>query len=127
MVYCRKEALSGSFNYENERNMNMNVLVINCGSSSLKYQLINSDTETVLAKGLCERIGIEGSAIAHQKAGEDKVKTEVPMANHTDAVKLVIEKPATYGSSIYTAIEVVEGMTMAELEIWYMLDSLYGG
>ena len=70
----------------------MNVLVINCGSSSLKYQLINSDTETVLAKGLCERIGIDGSAIAHQKAGEDKVKTEVPMANHTDAVKLVIEK-----------------------------------
>jgi len=70
----------------------MNVLVINCGSSSLKYQLINSDTETVLAKGLCERIGIEGSAIAHQKAGEGKVKTEVPMANHTDAVKLVIEK-----------------------------------
>ena len=70
----------------------MNVLVINCGSSSLKYQLINSDSETVLAKGLCERIGIDGSAITHQKAGEGKVKTEVPMANHTDAVNFVIEK-----------------------------------
>ena len=70
----------------------MNVLVINCGSSSLKYQLINSDSETVLAKGLCERIGIDGSAITHQKAGEGKVKTEVPMSNHTDAVNFVIEK-----------------------------------
>ena len=70
----------------------MNVLVINCGSSSLKYQLINSDSETVLAKGLCERIGIDGSAITHQKEGEGKVKTEVPMANHTDAVNFVIEK-----------------------------------
>ena len=70
----------------------MNVLVINCGSSSLKYQLINSDSETVLAKGLCERIGIDGSAITHQKAGEGKVKTEVEMKNHTDAVNFVIEK-----------------------------------
>lgn len=46
----------------------MNVLVINCGSSSLKYQLINSDTEAVLAKGLCERIGIDGRLV-YQKAG----------------------------------------------------------
>ena len=49
----------------------MNVLVINCGSSSLKYQLINSDTEAVLAKGLCERIGIDGR-LTYQKAGLDK-------------------------------------------------------
>ena len=70
----------------------MNVLVINCGSSSLKYQLINSDSETVLAKGLCERIGIDGSAITHQREGEGKVKTEVVMKNHTDAVNFVIEK-----------------------------------
>ena len=65
----------------------MNVLVINCGSSSLKYQLINSDTEEVLAKGLCERIGIEGSAITHQRAGGSKEKTEVDMSDHTQAVK----------------------------------------
>ena len=70
----------------------MNVLVINCGSSSLKYQLIESDAEKVLAKGLCERLGISGSAITHQPAGGDKVKTEVPMADHTAAVKYVIEK-----------------------------------
>ena len=49
----------------------MNVLVINCGSSSLKYQLINSDTEAVLAKGLCERIGIDGRLV-YQLAGHDK-------------------------------------------------------
>ena len=69
----------------------MNVLVINCGSSSLKYQLINSDTKEVLAKGLCERIGIDGSAITHQPAGKDKIKTEVPMPDHKKAVELVIE------------------------------------
>ena len=70
----------------------MNILVINCGSSSLKYQLINSESEEVLAKGLCERIGIEGSAIIHQPAGGEKVKAEVPMPDHTAAVKFVIEK-----------------------------------
>ncbi len=70
----------------------MNVLVINCGSSSLKYQLISSDSEDVLAKGLCERIGIDGSAITHQPSGKDKVTTLVPMKDHTDAVRYVIEK-----------------------------------
>ena len=70
----------------------MNILVINCGSSSLKYQLINSESEEVLAKGLCERIGIDGSAIVHQPAGGEKVSTQVDMPNHTAAVKLVIEK-----------------------------------
>ena len=70
----------------------MNILVINCGSSSLKYQLIDSDSEKVLAKGLCERIGIDGSAITHQPAGGEKVTTEVEMPNHTEAVKYVIGK-----------------------------------
>ena len=69
----------------------MNVLVINCGSSSLKYQLINSDTEAVLAKGLCERIGIDGSVLTHTPAGKDKVRIETPMPNHTVAVQLVID------------------------------------
>ena len=68
----------------------MKVLVINCGSSSLKYQLMDSDTEAVLAKGLCERIGIEGSVITYQPAGADKIKTETPMPDHTKAVELVI-------------------------------------
>ena len=51
----------------------MNVLVINCGSSSLKYQLINMNDESVLAKGLVERIGIEGSVLKHEKTGQSKV------------------------------------------------------
>ena len=58
----------------------------------LKYQLIDSDSEKVLAKGLCERIGIDGSAITHQKAGGEKLTTQVPMKDHTQAVQLVIEK-----------------------------------
>lgn len=69
----------------------MNILVINCGSSSLKYQLINSDSEAVLAKGLCERIGIEGSLLTHTPAGKDKMKIEKPMPNHTVAIQLVID------------------------------------
>ena len=69
----------------------MNILVINCGSSSLKYQLINSDSEAVLAKGLCERIGIDGSVLTHTPAGKDKVRIETPMPNHTVAVQLVTD------------------------------------
>ena len=68
----------------------MNVLVINCGSSSLKYQLIDSETEAVLAKGLAERIGIDGSCLTHQPAGKDKVKIEAAMPDHNEAVRLVI-------------------------------------
>ena len=70
----------------------MKVLVLNCGSSSLKYQLIDSETEYVLAKGLCERIGIDGSAITHQPAGKEKVKELTDMPDHTVAVKNVIAK-----------------------------------
>ena len=52
----------------------MNILVINCGSSSLKFQLINSETEQCIAKGLCERIGIDGSMITYAPAGGEKEK-----------------------------------------------------
>lgn len=69
----------------------MNVLVINCGSSSLKFQLINSDTEAVLAKGLCERIGIEGSQIVYQPAGGEKETTVSPMPSHTQAIQMVLD------------------------------------
>ena len=68
----------------------MKVLVINCGSSSLKYQLINADTEKLLAKGNCERIKIDGSFITHQTTGKEKVVFESPMPDHSAAVKLVI-------------------------------------
>ena len=67
----------------------MNVLVINCGSSSLKFQLINSDTEAVLAKGLCERIGIDGR-LTYQPAGGEKETTDKPMPTHTEAIQFVI-------------------------------------
>ncbi len=69
----------------------MNILVINCGSSSLKFQLIDSDSENVLAKGLCERIGIDGSRIVYQPAGGEKETTEAPMPTHTEAIKLVLD------------------------------------
>lgn len=68
----------------------MKVLVINCGSSSLKYQLIDSDTEKVLAKGLCERIGIDGRLV-YQKAGLDKEITEASMPTHTEAIQMVLD------------------------------------
>lgn len=68
----------------------MNVLVINCGSSSLKFQLINSDTEAVLAKGLCERIAIDGSRLVYQPAGQEKIRKEAPMPTHTEAIALVL-------------------------------------
>lgn len=69
----------------------MNILVINCGSSSLKFQLIDAVTEKLIAKGLCERIGIEGSQLVYQPAGQDKIKTVTPMEDHTQAIKLVLE------------------------------------
>lgn len=68
----------------------MKVLVINCGSSSLKFQLIDSESEKCLAKGLCERIGIDGSMISYTPAGGEKEKTVTPMADHTDAIRLVL-------------------------------------
>lgn len=78
----------------------MNVLVINCGSSSLKYQLINMNDESVLAKGLVERIGIEGSVLKHEKTGLDKVVIEETLNNHKDAINLVLKTllDANYGA-----------------------------
>ena len=68
----------------------MNVLVINCGSSSLKFQLIDAESEKVLAKGICERIGIDGQ-FTYQKAGGEKEKSEKAMPTHTEAIQFVIE------------------------------------
>ena len=78
----------------------MNVLVINCGSSSLKYQLINMNDESVLAKGLVERIGIEGSVLKHEKTGLDKVVIKEALNNHKDAINLVLKTllDANYGA-----------------------------
>ena len=69
----------------------MNILVLNCGSSSLKYQLINMEDESVIAKGLVERIGIDGSILTHKPTGKDKYVVEKPMKDHNIAVKLVLD------------------------------------
>ena len=87
----------------------MNVLVINCGSSSLKYQLIDSQTEAVLAKGLCERIGIDGRLV-YQKTGCDKEVTEAAMPTHKQAIQLVLDalvNPTTGAIADLSAIDAV--------------------
>lgn len=68
----------------------MNILVINCGSSSLKFQLINAQTEELIAKGLCERIGIEGSQMTYTPKDGEKITVTEPMADHTAAIRLVL-------------------------------------
>lgn len=69
----------------------MKILVINCGSSSLKYQLIDADSEKVLAKGICERIKLDGT-LTHQTIGKDKIHIEADMPDHSAAVKIVLDK-----------------------------------
>ena len=69
----------------------MKVLVINCGSSSLKYQVLDMTNESLLCKGLVERIGMDGSVITHEKIGMEKKKTEVPMNDHKDAIEQVLK------------------------------------
>lgn len=81
----------------------MNILVINCGSSSLKYQLINMDNEEVLAKGLVERIGIEGSRVEHNTSGKDEYVIEKPLKDHKEALEVVLKNALL--DSEYGAIE----------------------
>ena len=87
----------------------MNVLVVNCGSSSLKYQLINSETENVLAKGLCERIGIDGRLV-YQKDGGEKEITDVAMPTHKQAIQFVLDalvNPSTGAIASLSEIDAV--------------------
>lgn len=67
------------------------VLVLNCGSSSLKYQLIDMDDESVLAKGLCERIGIEGSKLTHKPTGKKVLEMDIDLPDHRVAVENVMK------------------------------------
>lgn len=69
----------------------MKILVINAGSSSIKYQLIDMETETLLAKGQADRIGIEGGNFKQEVEGRDKYKIDIQMANHAEAIKLVLD------------------------------------
>ena len=79
---------------------NMKILVINCGSSSLKYQLLDMQSEDLLAKGLVERIGIDGSVLKHETTGKDKKVIEIAMKNHKEALSQVLDAltHAEYGA-----------------------------
>ena len=69
----------------------MKVLVVNAGSSSLKYQLFDTESGSVLAKGNCERIGIDGSRIIHKTSGKDEYVKEAVLKDHSAATKLVVD------------------------------------
>ncbi len=88
----------------------MKVLVINCGSSSLKYQLIDMQGESVLAKGLVERIGIEGSNLKHEPTGKEKFLLTQPMASHTEAVKFVLDALVDKAHGVIGSISEVEAV-----------------
>ncbi len=83
----------------------MKVLVINCGSSSLKFQLIDSQSERCLAKGLCERIGIDGSMITYAPEGGEKEKTVTPMPDHTEAIRLVLEALTNASTGVVKSLD----------------------
>ncbi|MEA4987009.1 MAG: acetate kinase [Anaerovorax sp.] len=85
----------------------MKVLVINCGSSSLKYQVLEMDNEALLCKGLVERIGIEGSVLKHEKEGLDKFILQTPMRDHKDAIEHVLN----------TVVDPVQGVAKSMDEI----------
>ena len=87
----------------------MNILVINCGSSSLKFQLIDSETEQVVAKGLCERIGINGSRLVYSPMcghkGGEKLITNIPMQDHTGAIRLVLDNLTNTECGVISGLE----------------------
>lgn len=88
----------------------MKILVINCGSSSLKYQLYNMDNGDVMAKGLVERIGIDGSNLQHTPAGKDKITFTQPLADHNDAIKLVIDKLTDSDCGVISNLNEINGV-----------------
>ncbi len=88
----------------------MKVLVVNCGSSSLKYQVLDMDTSTLLAKGLVERIGIEGSVMRHEKIGMDKYIFEAPMKNHKVAIGYVLEALTDKEHGIVASMEEISAV-----------------
>ena len=87
----------------------MNVLVVNCGSSSLKFQLINSETEAVAAKGLCERIGLDGRLV-YQPTGGEKEITEAPMPTHTEAIQMVLDALVNPKTGVLKSLDEVEAI-----------------
>ena len=101
----------------------MKILVINCGSSSLKYQLFDMEDESVSAKGLVDRIGIEGSNLTHRKTGADPFKIETPIKDHKVAMKLVLE--IVSGGDLYKESVLVDDKVMEGLRICIPLAPLH--
>ena len=87
----------------------MNVLVINCGSSSLKYQAIHAESEEVLAKGLCERIGIDGRLVYQPKGGEKEI-TEASMPTHTEAVRMVLDALVNPTTGVLKSLDEIDAV-----------------
>ena len=87
----------------------MKVLVVNCGSSSLKYQLIDSDTEQVEAKGLCERIGLDGR-FTYQPTGGEKEVSDAPMPTHSEAIKYVLDALVNEKTGVLKSLDEVEAI-----------------
>ena len=88
----------------------MKILVINAGSSSLKYQFINIDTKEVLAKGLCERIGIEGSKISQKAPGKEEYALVSPMKDHGDAIKMVIDALTSKEHGVISSMDEIDAV-----------------
>ncbi|MEG1286556.1 MAG: acetate kinase [Clostridium sp.] len=88
----------------------MKVLVINCGSSSLKYQLIDMATEESLAQGLVERIGIEGSVLTQKVEGKDKYIVKQPMKDHKDAIRMVLEALVEKENGVISSMEEISSV-----------------
>lgn len=86
----------------------MKIFVVNCGSSSIKYQLLEMDDDTVIAKGLVERIGIDGSVLKHTTQAGDTITIEEQIANHVDGIKLVL---ATLTNNEYGAIKSLDDIS----------------
>ena len=88
----------------------MNILVINAGSSSLKYQLLNPDTQEVLAKGLCERIGIDGK-FTYKPAGKDPIKdADVAMPTHSEAIQTVLHALVDEKNGVISSMKEIDAV-----------------
>ncbi|MFZ3170511.1 MAG: acetate kinase [Carboxydocellales bacterium] len=88
----------------------MKILVINCGSSSLKYQLYESNSWTILAKGMVERIGLEGGVLTQQRAGEQKAQSSRLVDNHQEAIELVLQALTTGEQRIMTSLSEIQAI-----------------
>ena len=88
----------------------MKILVINCGSSSLKFQLIDSVHGQVLAKGLCERIGIEGSRLVYRREGAKEQTVKAPMTEHKTAVKMVLDALTAPGTGVIRELSEIDAV-----------------